>query len=288
MIRLGLDRAAKDAEITRYCAEHPIRNTFILSPSKYRFQCSSPCEWVEWAEIIEYKFFYRLLQEIGNDSLVVVNECLRDQDRSCLTYNCIRHFLQQAGHQIVFQYLPIIDTEADWMILFDFDTRSRWKREKWRPEFRSETEIVAAEVPLALREVKVPTDAKTRDAYAKEKRKLIDRIGLKDPHTIPRNLYLMSGKARLGQVVDWQQYVGRNNRFKLPNLQTYRELEYGRNPYTVFEFCHNFIDFADFLALSRQTSLDVLVADLKVDRWYFDRYQQWLGRLRAVYSAIHR
>ena len=71
-------------------------------------------------EIIQYKFYYRLLQEIGKDTLLVVNECLRMQNRYDLTYNCLRLFLQQTPHALVFQYLPIIDTIADFMVLFDF------------------------------------------------------------------------------------------------------------------------------------------------------------------------
>lgn len=79
--------------------------------------------------------------------------------------------------------------------------------------------------------------------------------------------------------------IGRNNRFKVDTLQTYKEDTYAHT-YTVFEFPHNFIDFADFLALSGQTELDVLVADLKVDQWYFQRYAQWTERLNEAYASL--
>ena len=290
MIALGYTADEKRAEVARYCASHGVRKAFVLSPLAFRtaFSPGVEVDYVDWPEIIQYTFFYRLLQEIGKDTLVVVDECLRTQDRNCLTYNCIRHFLNQAGHQLVFQYLPAIDTVDDFMTLFDFDTRSRWKREKFSPALLSECQIETRAARIELREVGVETDDKTRAAYAKEKRKLIDGIGLKDPHTIPRNLYLMSGKARRARVDAALQYVGRNNRFALDNMQTYKEDSYARAPYTVFELPHNFIDFADFLSLSRQTALDVLVADLKVDRWYFDRYTAWAGRVRDAYAAIQR
>ncbi len=289
MIFLGLDDAAKDAEIVRTCAEHGITKVVILSPSKYRRPCSFPAhEHVEWADVITYVFYYRLLQEIGPSTLVVVNECLRTQNRYELAYNCIRLFLAQTPHVLVFQYLPLIDTFDDFAALFDLDTKSRWKREKIGPSRLGEATIRVAPVPLELRAVEVPTDAKTRAAYTREKRRLIDGIGLKDPHTIPRNLYLMSGRAKMAHVAAARAraYVGRNDRFKLDRFATYKELVYPAAPYTVFELPHAFLDFVDFLALSRQTSLDVLVADLKVDRWYFERYQAWAARLREAYAAL--
>jgi hypothetical protein len=286
MILLGLDNAAKDTEIARYCREHDIAKVFVLSPEKFRFPCSIPNhEVIEWAEIIEYRFYYRLLQEVDRNTLIVVNECLRTQNRYELTYNCIRLFLNQTSHQLVFQYLPLIDTIDDFMVLFDFDTRSRWKREKFRLDLLKEATIRGRAVPLELAEIPVETDERTKAAYAREKRKLIDGIGLKDPHTIPRNLYLMSGKAKLGAVEADRYYVGRNNRFKLERFRTYRELAYPHES-TVFEFCHNFIDFADFLALSRQLRIEAIVADLKVDWWYLARYREWIGRVRDAYPVL--
>jgi hypothetical protein len=132
----------------------------------------------------------------------------------------------------------------------------------------------------------VATDAATRERYAREKRRLIDELGLGDPHTIPRNLHLLSGAAKLAHVRPGDRLVGRNNRFKIPGLLPFKGAAYPEAPYTVFEFCHNFIDFADFLALSRQVEIPVLVSDLKVDSWYLERYQAWLGRIRDAASAL--
>jgi hypothetical protein len=289
MIFLGLTDAEKDAEIARYVAAHGVRRVVLLSPAKFRFACSAPNhEWIEWAEVILYKFYYRLLQEIDRSSLVVVNECLRLQNRHDLTYNCMRLFLQQAGHQLVFQHLPLIDTVEDFMILFDFETRSRWKREPFSPSLMKQAKIVIRPVEIVLREVPVLTDEATRATYAREKRRLIDEIGLRDPHTIPRNLHLVAGRAKLAHVEPGRSYVGRNDRFKLDDMATYKEPAYPRPPYVVFEWPHNFIDFADVAALSRQTTFDVLVSDLKVDGWYFQRYRAWAERLRDAYAVLRQ
>jgi hypothetical protein len=287
LIFLGFSDIEKNAEIARYCAGRAISKIVIISPEKFRLTVAElEHEHILWDDVIKYTVYYRLLQEIDRDTMVVINECLRSQNRHELSYNCIRLFLQQTEHRLVFQYLPLIDTQEDFMILFDFDTQSRWKREPFRAELLREVEVRTATVPIELRAIPVETDAKLRAAYAREKRVLLDGLGLKDPHTVPRNLYLMSGKAKLPSVATGAAYVGRNNRFGLPNLATYREAAYGAAPYTVFELPHSFLDFADFLALSRQTQLDVLVADLKVDRWYLDRYQQWLGRIRDAQAVV--
>jgi len=287
MIALGLTAVEKEVMIAEYCQEHSIRKVFVLSPIRFRPLFELPCEveYIEWAEIIMYKFFYRLLQEINNYTLLVINECLRIQDRNDLTYNCIRHFLNQTKNQFVFQYLPIIDSIDDFMILFDFDTRSKWKRDAFCGALLRECEIEIKRVNVSWREVRVETNAATTKTYAREKRRLIDDIRLRDPHTIPRNLYLISGKEKVKSIEIESQYVGRNNRFGLDNMRTYRDIS-GTGQYVVFELCHNFIDFIDFMSVSRQVEIPVMVSDLKVDQWYYDRYQAWGKRLVDAYSAL--
>ncbi len=288
MIWLGLGDAQKDRVVSQYCAEHGITKVFVLTPERFNPGLSVEHDVVTWPNIIEYRFYYRLLQEIGRDTLVVINECLRTQNRHDLTYNCIRNFLNQAGHVMVFQYLPIIDTIADFMILFDFDTRSRWKREHFNKELLKEAQIEVAPAPVLFRNIPVPVDAKVYAQHAKEKARLLAEVRSnpdKDPHNLPRNMYLVSGKAKLAHIEPGRRYIGRNNRFKLANMETYRDAA-NIGERTVFEFCHNFIDFADFLNVSKQTAVDVLVADTKADQWYFNRYVQWAERLADAYSAI--
>jgi hypothetical protein len=163
--------------------------------------------------------------------------------------------------------------------LFDFDTRSKWKGQ-------TEPDLLKNCI-INTNKIDVETDARTKLKYLKEKENLIENIGLKDPHTIPRNLYLISGKTKLLFVDKSKQYIGRNNRFNLENMKTYKENTYP-GKYTIFEFCHNFIDFSGFLSLSRQTDIDVLVSDLKIDQWYFQRYQTWISNLKGAYAKIQQ
>lgn len=286
MIAIGFTATEKDAEIQRYVGENAIKRTIIFSPRRHAIRCSVEHEVIEYDEIIMYRTYYPLIQRVDRDTLLVINECRRTPERNDLTYNCIRNFLQQTPHQLVFQYLPIAETDADFMTLFDFDTRSRWKREPWSVALIREASVVVRLPQLELQPIEIETDMKTRGVYEREKRRLIDGLGMGDPHTVPRNLYQLSGRTKLGRVRPGAQYVGRNNRFKIPTLRTYREAEFPEHS-TVFELPHSFLDFADFLALSRQTTIPVLVADLKVDRWYFERFTSWLGRVRDACAALH-
>jgi len=282
---LGQSDIEKNNILSEYCKESNIKKVFILSPEKFYFNCDIETkEFIEYDNIIMYVYFYRLLQEINNDVLVVINECLRTKNRYDLTYNCIRNFLNQTRHQIIFQYLPIIESFDDFFILFDFDTRSKWKGQTDHSILKN-CKINTNPINIKLNKIEVQTGAKLKIQYQKEKNNLIENIGLKDPHTIPRNLYLLSGKSKVVLIDKSKKYVGRNNRFSLPNMQTYKEKAYQGN-YTVFEFCHNHIDFIDFLNLSKQVDIDVLVADLKVDQWYFERYQKWIEELDRVYAKI--
>lgn len=289
MIQLGVNKDKKDGIIRDYCKENSIKKVVVLTPPKFTFDCSfENTETVKYDEIIMYKFFYRLLQEIDDKHLIVVNECMRTQNRNDLTYNCIRHYLNQTPHQIVFQYLPIIESIEDFMILFDFDTNSRWKRDRFNVDLLKECTVYTEGVTPILNPVHVVSSPITQAKYESEKAKLFKQIEaeMKDPHTIPRNLYLLSGKDKLLKVDRTQAYIGRNNRFKIEKMQTYKEVAYNQSPYTVFEFPHNYIDFIDFLSLSRQTEIEVLRGDLKVENYYWNRYQEWLKTLTDAQASL--
>lgn len=299
MIFLGRKKEEKNKIISDYCKENNIKKVFILSPELYNFECfSNDYEFIDYPNIIEYVYYYRLLQEINNDVLVVVNECLRTTNRNDLTYNCIRNFLNQTNHQIVFQYFPFIQDFDDFFILFDFDTQSKWKRDKNKELLKNST-IDIKEIGVVFNKVEFIASDKIKQKYEKDKEKLFNNIGAKDPNTIPRNLYLISGKEKIYHTKPNKIYVGRNNRFKLLNLKTYKEIkaplnnqinartifDYS-NEYTIFEFCHDFIHFTDFLYLSEQQKIDVLCSDLKIDVWYFNRFNEWSKGLQNAYDTI--
>lgn len=312
MIFIGYDDPEKLIEIERYRAVHDIGKVVVISANEFPLPVPDS-DIITYADVIMYVTFYRLLQEIDSRTLIVINECLRVQNRYDLTYNCIRNYLNQTGHQLIFQQLPQIDERDDFMVLFDFDTRSRWKRQKFDPALvRDNAEVRLRPLPLAFDRIDVPTSAATRKKYAAERERLFAALGARDPHTLPRNLYLIGGKDKLAYV-DGQAcpatarecrraggqlslfepgatgcYVARNKRLNRDSVVTYADVSAEGGPYTVIEFPHRFIDFADFVRRTGQARSQVLVADLKVDRWYFDRYQEWKDRICETYAALQQ
>jgi len=287
MIFLGLTAAEKDMEVSRYCIEHGCSKVFMISPARFRVSLTVDHEWIGYPQHIEYVNFYHMMRDVDRSSLIVINECLRTQNRYALEYNCIRNFLLQTSHQLIFQRLPLIDTWADFAILFDFDTRSRWKRELVDGHLEDVCVDVRRDLTPMFHPIEVSASPRTHALYEVERERLFSELGLRDPHTLPRNLHLVGGKTKLLRVDEMQQYVGRNNRFNLSNLCTYRETESRSGLRIVFEWCHNFIDFADFLACTGQIDIDVLTTDMKVDCWYLQRYQGWAGRIRDAYATLH-
>lgn len=286
MIFIGYQDNDKKNIVADYQDRHGITKLVVLYPADFPLPIED-ADAIEYAEIIMYRTFYRLLQEIGPDTLIVINECLRTQNRYDLTYNCIRNFLNQTKHQIIFQHLPQIDTAEDFMILFDFDTGSQWKREPFNAELvRSNATVQVNRLPIQFNQIAVPTDEKIKRLYDAEKEKLFASIGTSDPHTLPRNLYLVGGKAKAAHVDPFKHYVARNQRLKLGNVVTYENANDGDAPYTVIELPHRFIEFSDFIKRTNQTEFDVMVADLKVDAWYMERYQAWRDRLNATYASL--
>lgn len=301
MIYLGLDDDAKSAAVEDYIAQHGITKVFVISPDRFApafapTAVTHPDEvdgrrgvYIPWPLHIEYRYYYRVLQAADPTTLVVLNEVLRGQQRTMLSFNCIRTFLRHANHQLVFQYLPIIDSLDDVMTLVDFDTRSRWWDQPFSSEMLKEVELHITPVPIEIVPVRVPVDEKTRAAYSKEKTTLLAEVRGdpdKDPHLIPRNLLLVSGKAKLPFVDPARRYVGRNNRVKLPNMETFRDAK-GPGERVVFELPHNVIELADLLTVSRQSRVEVLVADTKTEDWYLSRFQGWAERVRDATLVLH-
>lgn len=286
MIGLGFSVDEKIQMITDYIARHGITKTVIISPARFQFEWMPPSgEWLEWRQVIEYQPFYRLLQELDARSLLVINECLRTQNRYDLTYNCIRHYLNQAGHQLIFQHFPLIDGREDFMILYDFETRSRWKRFHFDDVDLREADIRIHRMDPAFTPIDVSASSVDVQRYQEARNRLFATLGQKDPHTLPRNLYLQTGKLRLEKMDPAKRYLGRNNRFQLPNFITYRACD-AAPVHAIFEWPHNHIDLNDALTLTRCRSLEVLRANLPVDQWYWARYHTWREGLLATYTAL--
>lgn len=301
MIYLGLSEAEKRPIISQYVAEHGIQKVVVISADSFPLVAEGANN-VPYSEVIMYRTFYPLLQFIDNDTLVVLSECLRTQNRYDLAYNCIRNYLNQTSHCLVFQLLPQIDEKEDFMILFDFVTGSRWKRRGWDIDLiLDNAKVQVRPLPISFNRVDIPTSEATKKKYVKERERLFANLGARDPHTLPRNLYLVGGKDKLAYI-DQQGagqlslfggngrnlYVARNQRLKRENIVSYGTAVPTDEPYTLVEFPHRFIEFSDFMKLTGQSQFNVLTADLKVDEWYYGRYLEWKDRIDESYSSLQQ
>lgn len=305
MIFIGYSDAEKIAEVKRYRSANDIGKVVVISADEFPLPIPDTDQ-IKYSDVIMYVTFYRLIQEIDSRTLIVINECLRTQNRYDLTYNCIRNYLNQTTHQLIFQQLPQIDTCEDFMILFDFDTRSRWKRQKFELGLiLDNAKVCIRPLPLSFTALNVPTAAATKAKYDSERDRLFAELVARDPHTLPRNLYLIGGKDKLAYIDSCNQpqlslfgmpaagavsgkYVARNQRLNRDNIITYSDVTLDGGPYTIVELPHRFIDFSDFVKRTDQAGGEVLVADLKVDRWYFNRYVEWKDRINETYSGLQQ
>lgn len=299
MIALGLTPAERADLIADVMRERGLRRVFAFMPERFalpgwsridepvRELDGAPGRYIDWPKVIFYTYYYPLLQTITSDSLVVVHEGLRTQNRHDLAYNCLRNYLNLTPHVLVLQTLPIIAEPIDAMILIDWVTRSKWKREPFAPHMLDEVQVVGRALRPTFEALPVTVDTKTRAAYEATKAKLLAELrsdGDRDPHNLPRQLALIGGRARKAAIGD-APYLARNARLG-GDVATFADVADAR-PRALLELPHNFIQYADALAVTRQEHARVAVTDLKVDGWYFDRYTAWAGRVADAATALH-
>jgi hypothetical protein len=118
--------------------------------------------------------------------------------------------------------------------------------------------------------------------YEKKKEQLFADLGNADPDTIPRQLHIFAGNFKKRMIDPGLKYVARNDRFKLPNVTTYKDVE--ARDYIVIDFPHRRIDFNDFLKKSGMRNITFINSGLKVDLYYINEFRQWTERLGEFYA----
>ena len=252
MIRIGLTQKQKHHEIKEYVSSNPVKSVIVFSPEKFKMELPDlgdiPIRQIEYNEVIMYRTFYPLLEEIGNDHLLVVNEFMRTRNRNDLTYNCLRHYLNQCGHSIIFEYFPFIKSNEDFMILLDFDTKSKYKGTGFRADLIEGEDV---------------------------------RCQRYD--TIPRQLHVFCGKWKRPLINSELEYVARNARFSKPNVVTFPNAKPGHN-YTLLDFPSRRMDFNDFLRRTEQHRFTFLSTGFSVDQYYINSFNEWKKRLEEFYA----
>lgn len=287
MIRIGLDEGQKHREIQKYVEKHPVKTVIVFSPQKCSLALPDlgdvPIREIEYNEVIMYRTFYPLLEEIGQDHLLVVNEFMRTRNRNDLTYNCLRHYLNQCGHTMIFSYFPFIESDDDFMILLDFGTKSKHKGLGFHPSFLQEEDILCRRRKFALDVLPVPLPEGAEAEYEKQKETLFENLGRKDPDTVPRQLHIFCGQWKRPMIEPERNYVARNARFSRPNVTTFPKAE-PKKKYLMLDFPHRRIDMNDFLRRTGQEQLVFLSTGLSVDNYYVNSFEEWQQRLEAFYA----
>lgn len=149
-------------------------------------------ETITFKESIMYKYYFRWLSEINSNSILVLNNILKKQQRNCLEYNCIRYYCKQAGEVIVFNDFPLIQQKEDFMILYDMiQLDPFWKREYDDIKHFDNT-YINSKIEVNKTDIKI--DEKYVSEYKRLKEKTIASVK-KDPDIIPRRLLKFSEKC---------------------------------------------------------------------------------------------
>lgn len=287
MILIGLTEKQKQDEIRRYVEKNSVKHVIVFSPQKFLMELPKlgdvPIEQIEYKEVIMYRTFYPLLERIDQDYLLVVNEFMRTSNRSDLTYNCLRHYLNQCGHQIVFEYFPFIADPAEFMILLDFDTKSKHKGSGFEDRMLDEEYVLCSNRHISLNVEKVGLPDGAKDEYEKRKEELFKDLGKRDPDTVPRELHAFCGRWKKPFIRPELAYVSRNGRYNLPNVTTYPNVERGVQ-YILLDFQHRRLAMNDFLRKTQESNLTFLSTGLSVDEYYVKEFYAWLARLESFYA----
>jgi len=284
MIRIGLNDQEKQKEIDSYVEQNGIDKLFVFYPEKFPLKLSSDIdtEYYEYKDIIEYKPFYRLLEVIDKNSLLVFSECMRTQNRSDLTYNCAHHYCNQTPHKIVFEHFPFIEQKNDFMILLDFLNKGKYKGKAFDYAYLNEEDVMAKPLKYNVQTIDMQLTGKDFEKYEKKKEQLFDSLGNGDPDTIPRQLHIWAGNLKKDAISPNYHYVARNARFKMDNIKTYKDVE--SKDYIVIDFPHRRLDFNDFLKKTGMENICFINSGLKVDLYYIDELKKWIERLGEFYA----
>lgn len=288
MIRIGLSKREKQKEVAEYMTNNAIKKVFCFYykdfPVAYKTEC--PIEYIEYADIEMYKFFYRLLEEIDNSSLIIMDGCMRTRNRSELIYNCAHHYLNQTPHKIIFEHFPIIDTKDDFMILLDFENKGKYKGKSFDYSYLYDEDINIKPHKIKMETINVPITDKDKEKYEKKKESLFDNLGNKDPNTIPRALQIFAGDLKKKAIEPGLNYVARNKRFKLDNVYAYKDIK-TKGDYIVIDTHYRRLNMNDFIKVTGMNKIKYLSTVLSIDDVIITEFSKWKARLEAIYAQAN-
>ena len=123
MIYINLYKEEKLRVIKKHVANKKI---VFISPKSDFIDLGEDVYYINYSEVICYKYYNKLLQELSKNHLLILNECLRSKDSS-LYNNCLRLYANQSGKVLYFNTFPIIDTTRDFLTIVNVATGTKSK-----------------------------------------------------------------------------------------------------------------------------------------------------------------
>jgi hypothetical protein len=234
---------------------------------------------VSYDECINYVHYYELLHKLDDECLLIIDEPLHNTDRYNLNYNCVRGYTKKTKNVIIFSYLPILSSEKDFLILKDFNNPFLLKDNDFQNVGYVE---IVERVPSFDYKLKYELTEEEQKKYEAKKDGLIENIGIKDPHTIPRELHKFVSNFKEKKAEEGVTYLVRAKRKIGDN--TYRNAE--KQASIVFEYPISKKDFINYL---RKYTIEVLtfwLTDAKVDQYYKQEFEKWKEEIENVYKKI--
>lgn len=187
--------------IKEYTKKNDIDKIFVFGDDIDLDNIEIPTETIKFSSLIEYRYYYRLLQEVNIKTLIIINECLRRVNRYELTYNCIRHYLMNKPHRLIFNYLPIKEEARDFAILYDFNLDNPFLKDKyeWITDFSN---VVVGEISVDLNVQEITIADEYCQQYEEEKEKVFNNVG-KNVNSIPSKLLTFSEKVNKKYIKDF-------------------------------------------------------------------------------------
>lgn len=284
-IMVGLRDEEKQVVIEKYCKQHNITKVFIFYPPLFPLETifeGVNITYTQYMDMFEFKYYYKLLEHITDKTLIVFNECMRNQDRKVITYSAAHDFARNTPHILVFEYFPFIEHEKDFMVLLEFVDPSRYKNKPFTYEYLEEEKIFIRPYKFTLTTIDHMPSKEETEKYKVQKQKAFDELGESDPDIIPRRLHLFAGVLKKYMMVKNRWYIARTKRGAF-NVDTYRSMVKDRE-YVVLDFPCRRLEFNDFLKYTGNTDIVFLNSGLKVDQYYINDFKEWINRLERFYA----
>jgi hypothetical protein len=284
MIYLGYNDEEKKNVINNYIKDNKINNIYFITNEDLNINIDyDNIKYVVYKNIMKYAYYYRIIENTTRKTLIIINEILKDRNRYNLTYNCIRVFLNNTNHILIFNYFPIIYNREDFCSLIDFDTQTRFKYYKLKDIDFNILNIECKKIDLKLNKIYVSYDLFGKDTYLKSyleyKEDLFKNFSSKDVHVLPRKLQLFTSKIK-------NRFVKEKciSRTKSKKNVSFKSLP--KEKLKIIDLPFNMVDLINYLYLSKIKEINVITTGFKVDLWFEDRVEKFIKELKYIYDKI--